>query len=154
GRAFAKITLDDTVVTGTEIGRAGDTCWDIGQNFVYRADVTAQVRGNGNYRLSSLLSSNAVAAPDGQGASLVVLYVDPADPKPNYVAINDGAAGQIVFGATPVSTTMRGATLGAGFGNVTITNLVGDGQTGADALTIGATVLGAGDAFHGADGAM
>src|SRR4029078_9746484 len=96
GRAFPRVTLGGIPVLGTELGQTGDTNWSIGNNFVYRADVTAMVAGNGVYTLSNLLSSTT--GPDGQGASLVAIYTDSADPRTNYIGINDGAAGSLVTG--------------------------------------------------------
>ncbi|MEO8701508.1 MAG: thrombospondin type 3 repeat-containing protein [Kofleriaceae bacterium] len=149
GVAFPTVTLNGTAVTGTEIGQTPDTCWTIGNNFMYRADVTAMVAGNGTYTLTNILSNpgNPTRGPDGQGASLVVLYVDPADPRINYVSINDGATdlgGPTVF---------DGFTVGVGFDKAIGINLVADGQPAGDDLQYeGTSVAPNGDAFPGADG--
>jgi MYXO-CTERM domain-containing protein len=74
------------------IGTSGHTCWaevDTNTNFVYRADVTARVAGNADYELADF-PSGATGA-DSQGASLVVVYQDPADPLVGDVVLYDGA---------------------------------------------------------------
>jgi hypothetical protein len=151
GQAFPALTLNGTAVTGTLIGQTGDTTWNIGNNFEYRADVTALVSGNGAYTLSNLLSS--LTGPDGQGASLVAIYTDSADLRTNYIGINDGAAGVLKAGDISTSVT-RGFTVGAGFDKATVINLVADGQQSPDNLTIQGTTFGGTDAFQGAQGSL
>jgi hypothetical protein len=153
GRAFPMLTLGGIPVLGTELGQTGDTSWSIGNNFVYRADVTALVPGNGTYTLSNLLSSTT--GPDGQGASLVAIYADSADPRTNYIGINDGAAGSLVVGnAGAVTSIARGFTVAAGFGKVTAINVVADGQQSPDELAIQGVAVPGTDAFPGAQGAL
>jgi hypothetical protein len=151
GQAHPALTLNGTSVTGTEIGQTADTNWGIGNNFVYRADVTALVPGNGMYTLRNLLSS--ITGPDGQGASLVAIYADSADPRTNYISINDGAAGVLKIGDIATSVA-KGFTVGAGFDKATAINLVADGQQSSDNLLIQGTAVGGSDAFSGAQGAL
>ncbi len=151
GTPYDTVTLNGTTVTGTLIGTTGDTCWGIGNNFMYRADVTAlTATGNGTYTVGNLLSS-AVGGPDGQGASLVAIYQDSADPRANYVGISDGGIGFVGVG-TSASTAASGFTVGVGFDRVTAINLVADGQPFPDELYIQGTQYGGGDAFPGAQG--
>lgn len=92
------IELDGTPVTGVVIGTGGGTCWDetgdfdltMEPNVSYRADVTDLVDGDGDYELTGFPSGEAMR--DSQGASLVVLYVDPDETLLGTVALRDGCA--------------------------------------------------------------
>jgi MYXO-CTERM domain-containing protein len=86
------VKLDGADITGTLIGRDEGTCWDefpTFDNFVYRADVTAAVTGNGAYEITGFPSGTAAA--DTQGASLFVVYTDPAVALAGTVILHDGA---------------------------------------------------------------
>ena len=91
------VVLDGTTVTGTVIGTAGNTCWDPRPdvdvsdqpNVTYRADVAAIVDGNGDYVVSGLPQHQAQR--DAQGASILVVYQDPASDADTIVRLNDGA---------------------------------------------------------------
>jgi subtilisin len=90
GTPDTSVVLNGNNRTGALIGVAPHTCWlgygdDI--NRFYRADVTAQVPGNGVYSISGV----GVAPGDAQGASLVVVHRNPASPQMGYVQIMDGA---------------------------------------------------------------
>ena len=147
GVAFPTLTFGDTVVTGEEIGQSPDTCWSIGNNFMYRGDVSSLVTGNDTYTVTNVLSN--LSGPDGQGVSLVIVYKDPADERNNYVGINDGAN---TLGGPSV---MTGFTVGAGFDAATAITIVADGQPAGDSVTYqGTTTLGNGDAYQGVEGAM
>ncbi len=82
-----------TAITGSLIGTSAHTCWDqfdtTELNRVYRADVTARITGNASYLIRGFPSGTANA--DAQGASLVVIYEDPADQNMGSVILNDGA---------------------------------------------------------------
>ena len=152
GAPFETLTLDGAPVTGTEIGRTGDTCWNIGQNIMYRADVTARVPGNGTYKLTDLRSTTN-RTPDGQGVSLVVVYANREDPRFNFITINDGAVG-FVSGSEVSRSIARGFEVPDSFDKVTAINLVADGQPAGDELSFQGQPFGNGDAFQGLDGAM
>ncbi|MBX3187599.1 MAG: DUF3344 domain-containing protein [Labilithrix sp.] len=86
------ITLDGTAVTGTAIGSSQGTCWTEYPsflNFTYRADVTATFTGNGSHTLTDFPSGAADA--DTQGATLFVVYTDPAATTGGHVLLYDGA---------------------------------------------------------------
>lgn len=86
------LKVDGESVTGTAIGTSGGTCWQqfpTFKNFTYRADVTDLVTGNGSYELTGFPSGTADA--DTQGASLFIVYTDPADQASGTVLLNDGA---------------------------------------------------------------
>lgn len=96
--------ITPTPVTGSLIGTSAHTCWDIFDttelNRAYRADVTERVTGNGTYLMSGFPSADTVA--DTQGASLVVIFTDPASTTIGTVVLNDGAI--TASGGTPAST--------------------------------------------------
>ncbi|MCW5801311.1 MAG: thrombospondin type 3 repeat-containing protein [Deltaproteobacteria bacterium] len=152
GMPFPTVTFQNATVTGTEIGQTGDTCWGIGNNFMYRAEVTSMVAGNGTFTASNLLSTMDFT-PDGQGISLVVLYKDPADARKNFVSISDGAVG-FVNGSETSTSIATGFTVGNNFAKATAINLVADGQPAPDDITFNGVSFGEGDAFQGLDGAM
>ena len=70
---YANPQLDGTTVNGQLIGTSADTCWGASANYVFRADVTDLVRGNGDYTISGL-PDDLTVGNDSQGASLVVVY--------------------------------------------------------------------------------
>ncbi len=96
----SSIKLDGAALSGTAIGESAGTCWKqfpTFKNFAYRVDVTSKVKtkGNGAYALTEFPSGTANA--DTQGASLFVVYTDPADSEMGRVILTDGA---ITLGAT------------------------------------------------------
>jgi thrombospondin type 3 repeat protein len=92
----AVIKLDNVTTTGTLIGTSGDTCWDpwnghdfsSSPNRTYRADVTSKISGNGSHTITDFVSAGE---DDAQGASLVVVYQDPASSEQGVVRLYDGA---------------------------------------------------------------
>ena len=85
---YTSPTLNGRAVNGELTGVSADTCWGVPRNFVYRADVTDIVRGNGSYSIAGLPSS-LVAGNNSQGASLVVVYNSPGLYRT--IVIDDGA---------------------------------------------------------------
>jgi hypothetical protein len=132
-----QVALDGTDITGDLIGTSAGTCWgtpptevDPKKNFVYRADVTSQVAANGTYVISDFPSTSASpSAPDtidSQGATIVVIYSDPADPLVTSVDLYDGAmTGNAVQGALG---TFASLTLPIVINEATLRFGVGDGQ--------------------------
>ena len=51
---YTRPTLEGQPTTGQLIGTTGDTGWEVQNNFVYRADVTSLVNGNGSYSVAGL----------------------------------------------------------------------------------------------------
>ncbi len=154
GTPFPTVTFNNVAVQGAEIGQAADTCWDIGNNFMYRADVTSLVSGNGTFTVSNILSTSD-RSPDGQGSTLVVIYQDAADSRTNFVKLSDGALGYVGDSSVAsVSATIDGFTLLENPEKATVMNIVADGQDFLETLTIQNVEFGAGDPFTGADGAL
>jgi ferredoxin len=126
-------TLNANAVTGALIGTAGDTCWSLTNNNVYRSDVTAFVAGNGSYTVSGLPS--ATAGADTQGVSLVVVYKDDASPNKSTVVIQDGAIAASASG-TVMSGTFSGFTVPANRAAASFRVMVGDGQSFDDGAVV------------------
>lgn len=91
---------------GARIATGPDTCWNSQGIAVYRADVTAFVTGNGEYRVKLLSSASAVSSgadpwlapvvfPAAEGASLVVVGTGTRS-----VAIFDRGISAATFSAT------------------------------------------------------
>jgi hypothetical protein len=147
---FTSPTLNGEQVQDDLIGRSGDTCWGAQHNFVYRADVTGLVSGNGTYTIAGLPSS-LTQGNDSQGASLVVVYRDAGQPARSIV-INDGAV-SLDFTTNTYTDTISGF-IPAGPGNdARVTYLIGDGQEMWEAgnVNFNGTPIAAG-IFSGVDG--
>ncbi len=137
-------------ITGTQIATAPDTCWGrAAGNFGFRADVTSLVSGNGTYTISGY--PNDPNGTDGQGASLVIVYDDPADTRANLVKIADGSVGFVGDGSA-AGSTLTGFTIAAGFDSARVLNVVADGQPFAEELFLMGVQTGGTDPFPGADG--
>ncbi len=143
-------TLNGQPVAGQLIGTTGDTCWSVQNNFVYRANVTNLVSGNGSYAVAGL-PRNLAGGNDSQGASLVVVYRQNTAPLTTIV-INDGAVA-LNFDRPSHTNTIRGFMANSPVGNARVTYLVGDGQAKwvGDNIIFNETPLTSG-AFSGADG--
>ncbi len=155
GGSTPALTLGTTSIAGTVVGVSGDTCWGIGNNTVRRGDASAVVTASGTYTVSGFLS--APSGADGQGVSLVLVYLDPADVRTNYIELHDGAVTIMpnFSGGGGLATTFAGFTVGVGFDSARVTTIVGDGQPSApDDVTLDGVMLGGGDAYVGADGPM
>ncbi len=114
--------------SGTLVGASKDSCWNVNQfgpNRVYRHVLPlGVVTGNGAYTISGVGGSGGV---DGQGASLVVLYRNPASTKTGRLIIRHGA----ITGATSgqvMSNTFTGLTVPANPSLVRLHAGMADGQ--------------------------
>jgi hypothetical protein len=143
-------TLDGQGAAGQLIGTTGDTCWGVQNNFVYRANVTNLVSGNGSYTVAGL-PGDLAGGNDSQGASLVVIYRQNTAPRTTIV-INDGA---VALDLTRLSytNTISGFTSNDPIGDAQVTYLVGDGQAErvGDNITFNEMPLASG-VFSGVDG--
>lgn len=125
-------TLNGSPVSGALIGTDGPTDWylwcesDEEANFVYRADVTALVSGNGTYTVAGL--PNTLPCPpddDSQGAALVVIYADGSESARLFM-IHDGAV--TLTELESYTDTFSGFTTDSPLTQASITYLFGDGQ--------------------------
>lgn len=150
GGPDAMVTINGTPLNGTQIGTAPDTCWSrAAGNFAYRADVAAVVTGNGTYTLGGYPVDNGTV--DSQGASIVIVYDDPADGRSNLVKIAEGSIGYVGDGRVAAST-LNGFTIAAGFDRARVLNIVGDGQPFDESLFLANVATGAPSPFSGLDG--
>jgi hypothetical protein len=70
------ITLDGSVITGTLVGTAPNTCWvgyETANDFVYRADITSKVAGNGRTAAMASSARRALAAPRSSSRAISFL---------------------------------------------------------------------------------
>lgn len=151
--AFSSLELEGEPVNGELIGRSYDTCWGVppaAYNFVYRAEVTGQVTGNGSYMISGL-PDDRFAGQDSQGASLVVIYSQPGPYRT--VLINDGAVTLDLNTVNTHSTTLGGFSTDQDDPPGKIIYIVGDGQAEFNdgALTLEGNLLDS-NVFQGTDG--
>ena len=77
--APAGVTFGGVAIAPIALGNATTNCWGTGSSTAYRADVTAQVTGNGTYPVANLANG---AGMNANGASLIVFFND-ADPTNN-----------------------------------------------------------------------
>ena len=142
-------TINASAVTGALLGTAGDTCWGV-NNSVFRADVTANVTGNGVFTIAGLPSSTAAASPDTDGVALVVTYRNNNSGIRRRIMTRDGAISSSGANETTSDTFTGIAAPIASAGQFHV--VVGDGQTTADtSLIFNGVNLGA-NQFQGSDG--
>ena len=148
---YTSPTLAGVPVAGQLLATAADTCWNANNNFVYRADVTSIVTGNGSYNLAGLPSSSPLT-DDSQGASLVVIYAEASSPAKT-VVVNDGAV--VMNTANDSYTdTLIGFTSDDPVTAAQVTYIVGDGQIFTDGpLLFNGTTI-ADNVFGGTDGSF
>ena len=99
----ATITNPDGITSSfnmSVVGSGMDMCWQFSGTYVYRADVTSIISGNGNYVISGLPTSTTVStsANDVDGATLFIMYQDLTASYTGSIHINDGAV--VVNGGT------------------------------------------------------
>ncbi len=132
---FKMGTFNGTSIEGILIGSGADPCWDPTMNFAYRADVTDNVTGNGTYALTDFASGRQDGCdpwicpqdlPLLEGASLVIIYRNPALPVQNIV-IYDGAE---TLECNSYTISITDFTAPSPLGSASITYLGADGQEG------------------------
>jgi cysteine-rich repeat protein len=148
GGADTTATINGIPVNGVQVAAAGQTCW--GQdNAAFRADVTAQVSGNGTYTIGDLPSSTGV---DTDGAALVVVYQNNNSGIRRRVMIRDGAITTSGSGEVVVDTFTGVASPIASGGQFHM--VVGDGQSFPDGeVVFNGGIVGV-DQFPGSDGSL
>ncbi|NDJ62964.1 MAG: hypothetical protein GYB67_17725 [Chloroflexi bacterium] len=149
---FANVTLNGNAVMGNNIGTAGETCWTDNAaeaNFVYFADVTALVAGNGTYTIAGLPNSGP-EVNDSQGASLVVVYAQAGLPN-RLILVNHGAVTLSDVGDSFVDT-FTGFVPDSPLTSAVLWTLVGDGQTFSEGDQLINGQVFATDPFDGGDG--
>ncbi|MGI8807544.1 MAG: hypothetical protein ACR2KK_06835 [Acidimicrobiales bacterium] len=135
---FKTGTFKGVNITGAKAGQGANPCWPgVTTGYSYRADVTAQVTGNGAYALSNFASgqtngadpwTSGSAPPLAEGASLFVVYTKATYPQTVIRFYN---------GYHMTDNTANAATLSVPFG-FTASNPAGEARTtfiGADGQT-------------------
>ncbi len=123
------LSFNGTPITGVNIGSGPDTCWDRGSSHAYRANVTALVSGNGAYALTGVASGANILA---EGASLVVIYENPAEPS-RFVQLLEGNLVLSIRVNRPAAASMQLTGFTAGSApQARSTFIVGDGQPFSD----------------------
>lgn len=147
---YTSPTLEGQAVDGDLIGRSTDTCWGAQNNFVYRADVTSLVDGNGTYSIAGL-PNDLTKGNDTQGASLVVLYADEREPF-RTIVINDGAV-SLDLSVHFFTDIVEGYRPDDPVSEAKVTYLIGDGQAKWDegSVSFNGEPIAAG-VFSGIDG--
>jgi gliding motility-associated-like protein len=82
----------------TQIGTHTDKCWGYGGTWTSRANVTSIITGNGTYTLSGCPVMPQTPSKDTDGATLFIVYVDPALNITGSIVIADGC--QVGVGGT------------------------------------------------------
>jgi gliding motility-associated-like protein len=82
----------------TQIGFHTDKCWGYGGTWTSRANVTAVITGNGTYTLSGCPVMPQTPQKDTDGATLFIVYIDPALNVTGSIVIADGC--QVGVGGT------------------------------------------------------
>jgi hypothetical protein len=125
----------------TVVGQAGDLCWSSAGTYVYRADVTSIISGNGNYLISGLPVTTQLTNQndDTDGATLLIMYQDLTSSFTGSIHLMDGAVGilggnttQIMNGFTSCGNSTAGtAFMGAADLQIagSIYNMNGGGNT-------------------------
>jgi Secretion system C-terminal sorting domain/SprB repeat len=110
------------------IGSSVDVCWGMNGTHVYRADVTSIISTNGTYTISGIPVNPASPAPgtvDAEGATLLIVYRDPAVSYTGTLIIDDGAA---TVAGTSLNHTMVGLSSCANSTYANAFMLLGDAQ--------------------------
>jgi gliding motility-associated-like protein len=117
----AGFTINGTPGTGTMIGSGPDKCWSMGATNHFRANVTANVTGNGTYTANVNSGANAT-----DGVTLLVIYTDPSATYRGTMIIHDGCIVNTSGGVSSYNMTGINA-CGAGT-NVSAFLIMGDNQ--------------------------
>jgi gliding motility-associated-like protein len=111
----ANFTFNSTPLVGARVGNHGAKCWNSGGTESYRADVTAQVTGNGNYTFSSPNGNNM------DGVTLMIIYTDPTVTYEGSIRIFDGAISAATI-ATNQTMTGLNVCANSSYGNAFVIN--------------------------------
>jgi hypothetical protein len=144
------IQLDTETFTGTLIGSTASPCQSMDRAYVFRADVTYWISGDGGYTVSNALDSgNPSVGPVAEGASLVVLYSNPSLGNRDF-ALVDGAALTDTPG-TFASTTVTGFNASTPVTGASAAFIVADGEASlSDSTLVNGFVVGV-NALNGSD---
>jgi MYXO-CTERM domain-containing protein len=132
------VTFDGQTIVGEQIGEGEDTCWSIGANRGYKADVSHIVTLPGSYEITDVgdmvWNGNNM---DAQGATLLVFYDDPSSDNAGFIKVYEGLRDNMPGpGAVePTYTVFDGLNIPVQPVRAEMTWSVGDSQTFADGQT-------------------
>ena len=155
GGPDSSVVFNGAARSGTLVGASKDSCWNVNQlgaNRVYRhVFPLGVVTGNGTYPISGV---GGIGGADGQGASLVVLYRNPASTKTGRLIIRHGAI--TGTGASSVmSNTFTGLTVPSAPSIVRLHAGIADGQAGTEgAMLFNGGAITPVDFYNGTDGLL
>jgi hypothetical protein len=162
------VTFKGVSRTGLLVGASGSfNCWganatnDAGANFGgavrtyrYRVPVGEIARGSAVYPITGVggTASSIHGRPDGQGASLIVLYTVPGSPRLGRAVFRYGSM-TARPGVGAVATTFSGLTVPSATTTRALHVGMGDGRASADpAMLFGGAAVTAANAWAGTDG--
>lgn len=120
-------TLDGNALDGVLVGRDEDPCWGLSEScYVWRQEVTPWVSGNGTYAVTIDSVVDGTSNDKGEGASLVALYEDAAEPEKIFL-IYDGCV-TLKGSLEEYSWSLTGFTADAPCTDAKTAFLIGDGQ--------------------------
>ena len=76
-----------SVTAAAFIGSDGPKCWGELGTYVFRADITVDIAGNGNYTITNIVGEDTYGV---DGATLIIIYKDPSATYKGTMIINDG----------------------------------------------------------------
>jgi subtilisin len=155
GGPDSSVVFKGAARTGTLVGASKDSCWNVNQlgaNRVYRhVFPTGVVTGNGTYPISGV---GGIGGADGQGASLVILYRNPASLQTGRLIIRHGAVTGTGAGSV-MSNTFTGLTVPSPPSMVRLHAGVADGQAGTEnAMLFNGGAITPVNFYNGTDGLL
>lgn len=78
---------NNSTTTPSLAGSDGPKCWGESGTYVFRADVTSQISGNGNYIINDIVGDDSWGV---DGATLIIIYKDPSASYMGNLILDDG----------------------------------------------------------------
>jgi gliding motility-associated-like protein len=117
-----------STTAATTIGTGAFTYWGNNGTSCYRADITADIAGNGNYKVN--LTGFANAAWEADGVAIIIVYTNPAATYSGSISLWDGCIVNSATNANIGPETLTGFTACAASTTNSAFVLLGDCQTG------------------------
>jgi gliding motility-associated-like protein len=118
------------------IGTGPDKCWSYGGTTTYRADVTSIISGNGNYQISGFPTNPPNSNQDTDGATLMIIYSNPAAAYRGHIIIHDGC---VVINGGSTTQTITGINACANSTFAVAFSMIGDLQMAPTSHTMNGT---------------
>lgn len=136
-------TFRGSLVTGELIGFSSSPCWSPPFHGTYRANVAGLFPGNGSHGVSFADSGDPDMAPSVEGAGLLVIYRNEAEPQ-RRILVQDG--NHLLNGGT-ITNTLSGLDVPSHVERARVTLVVTDGQAWGDQLSFNGSFLGGSNVF-------